>query len=216
MSRFVTELIRNYFLRIRIERSEKLVCCILWKQYRVELNNSDWKFFSGVVRNLHDRNRLLQCYCTETRPYNQGSRLTAYELVCDKIPSVLICDDMAASLMKQRNITAVILGADRVAANGDTANKIGTYQLAVLAKYHGVLFYVAAPSTSIDLAMETGEEIVIEERPHKEMTTIQGISLAPEGENSHTSHSCLMSIYSVAEYSSPSTPLKSGCLLNTL
>ena len=136
---------------------------------------------SGVVRCLHERHLLEQCYCTETRPYNQGSRLTAYELVHDGIPATLICDSMASALMQQRQISAVFLGADHVAANGDTANKIGTYQLAIVAKYHAVPFYVVAPSTSIDLKMKSGSEIVIEERPHSEMTTIKGVSLAPSG-----------------------------------
>lgn len=89
----------------------------------------------GVIRSLHTANMLDQVYCTETRPYNQGSRLTAFELVYEKIPATLICDSMAAAAMKQFNIDAIIVGADRVAANGDTANKIGTYQLAVLAKF---------------------------------------------------------------------------------
>lgn len=136
---------------------------------------------SGLVRHLHDSGKLLHCYCTETRPYNQGSRLTAYELVQDAIPSTLICDSMAAILMRKRDVTAVALGADRVAANGDTANKIGTYQLAVLAKYHNVPFYVVAPSTSIDLSIESGECIVIEERPKMEMITMKGQLLAPKG-----------------------------------
>ena len=136
---------------------------------------------TGVVRALHDRSRLLHCYCTETRPYNQGSRLTAYELVQDKIPGTLICDSAVSTLMKNRDISAVALGADRVVANGDTANKIGTYQLAIVAKHHNVPFYVVAPSTTVDLSMETGAEIVIEERPHIEMNSIKGIPLAPKG-----------------------------------
>ena len=136
---------------------------------------------SGVVRHLHEAGRLQHCYCTETRPYNQGSRLTAYELVHDSIPSTLICDSMAAILMTQRRISAVAVGADRVAANGDTANKIGTYQLAVVAKYHKVLFYVVAPSTSIDLSIGTGDDIVIEERPKVEMITVKDTYLAPKG-----------------------------------
>lgn len=137
----------------------------------------------GVVRCLHEQQCLEQCFCTETRPYNQGSRLTAYELVHDNIPATLICDSMAAALMRQRQISAVFLGADRVVANGDTANKIGTYQLAIIAKYHGVPFYVVAPSTSIDLNLRSGSEIAIEERPYSEMTTVKGVSLAPPGEH---------------------------------
>ncbi|XP_078721546.1 methylthioribose-1-phosphate isomerase [Lampetra fluviatilis] len=135
----------------------------------------------GVVRSLHESGWLERVYCTETRPYNQGSRLTAYELVSDAIPGTLITDSMAAFAMKERGITAVVVGADRVAANGDTANKVGTYQLAVVAKHHGIPFYVAAPSTSCDLTLEDGERIVIEERPHAELTEINGTRVAPPG-----------------------------------
>ena len=133
------------------------------------------------MRALHERNRLDQCYCTETRPYNQGSRLTAYELVQDKLPATLICDSMAAMLMKDKGLSAVVVGADRIVANGDTANKIGTYQLAIIAKHHNVPFYVVAPSTSIDLTTKEGKDVVIEERPHHEMTTIKDVHLAPKG-----------------------------------
>ncbi|CAH0546819.1 unnamed protein product [Brassicogethes aeneus] len=135
----------------------------------------------GVIRMLHNMKRIEHVYCTETRPYNQGARLTAYELVHDKIPSTLICDSMVAALMKHRNISAVIVGADRVAANGDTANKIGTYQIAVIAKHHGVPFYVAAPQTSIDLKIISGDRIVIEERPDREMTHIGEHRIAAKG-----------------------------------
>ncbi|XP_074041219.1 methylthioribose-1-phosphate isomerase [Leptinotarsa decemlineata] len=135
----------------------------------------------GVIRTLYDMKRLEHVYCTETRPYNQGARLTAYELVHDKIPATLIVDSMVAALMKHRNITAVVVGADRVAANGDTANKIGTYQIAVLAKYHGVPFYVAAPFTSIDMKVPSGDHIVIEERPDREMTHVGEHRIAAKG-----------------------------------
>ncbi|XP_069675614.1 methylthioribose-1-phosphate isomerase [Periplaneta americana] len=135
----------------------------------------------GVIRSLHSLKRLEHVYCTETRPYNQGARLTAYELVHEKIPATLVCDSMVAALMRARNITAVVVGADRVAANGDTANKIGTYQIAVVAKYHGVLFYVAAPFTSIDYDVPSGEHIVIEERPDSEMTHIRDHRIAAPG-----------------------------------
>ena len=135
----------------------------------------------GVVRSLAEMNVLEHCYCTETRPYNQGSRLTAYELVYEKIPSTLICDDMVGLLLLKKEITAIVVGADRVVSNGDTANKIGTYQLAVLAKYHNVPFYVAVPTTSIDFTKKTGSEIVIEERPSREMTHIKDIRIAAEG-----------------------------------
>ncbi|XP_034184172.2 methylthioribose-1-phosphate isomerase isoform X2 [Osmia lignaria lignaria] len=129
----------------------------------------------GVIRSLHKKNSL------ETRPYNQGARLTAYELVYEKIPATLICDDMVAALMKTRNISAVVVGADRVAANGDTANKIGTYQIAIVAKYHNVPFYVAAPRTSIDFSIPSGDHIVIEERPERELTHINDQRVAAPG-----------------------------------
>ena len=135
----------------------------------------------GVVRTLHADNKLAHVYCTETRPYNQGARLTAYELVYEKMPATLICDSMASILMKEKGVDAVIVGADRIAANGDTANKIGTYQLAVAAKHHGVLFYVVAPSTSCDLRLTSGSEIVIEQRPPAEMTSVNGVPLAAQG-----------------------------------
>ncbi|KAK7487534.1 hypothetical protein BaRGS_00021236 [Batillaria attramentaria] len=130
----------------------------------------------GVIRYLHEQGKLDQAFCTETRPYNQGSRLTAYELVYEKMNATLICDSMAALLMHQKNISAVVVGADRVVSNGDTANKIGTYQLAIVAKHHGVPFYVACPLTTYDGSKKSGEEIVIEERPAKEMTTVKGIN----------------------------------------
>ncbi|XP_003486247.1 methylthioribose-1-phosphate isomerase isoform X1 [Bombus vosnesenskii] len=135
----------------------------------------------GVIRSLHKRNSLEHAYCSETRPYNQGARLTAYELVYEDVPATLICDDMVAALMKSRNISAVVVGADRVAANGDTANKIGTYQIAIVAKYHNVPFYVAAPRTSIDFTIPNGDHIVIEERPEREMTHINDQRIAAPG-----------------------------------
>ncbi|CAG7961696.1 unnamed protein product [Penicillium salamii] len=130
----------------------------------------------GVVRSLAANNTLRHAYCTETRPYNQGSRLTAFELVHDKIPATLITDSMAAALLANTDVGvgAIVVGADRVAANGDTANKIGTYALAVLARHHGVKFLVAAPRTTIDLATKSGRDIVIEQRPASEVTSIKG------------------------------------------
>lgn len=131
-------------------------------------------------------NYLDHAYCTETRPYNQGSRLTAFELVYEKIPSTLITDSMAgalfARLKEEKNISAVIVGADRVARNGDTANKIGTYSLAVLAKYHGIKFVVAAPTTSIDLETPTGASIKIEDRAKHELTQISGAVVGKNGQ----------------------------------
>lgn len=130
----------------------------------------------GIIRSLHAKSILSHAYCTETRPYNQGSRLTAYELAHDISPgmSTLITDSMAASLMKLRRISAIVVGADRVALNGDTANKIGTYQLAIVARYHGVKFVVAAPTTSIDINTKSGADIVIEERSSNEVLVVTG------------------------------------------
>ncbi|KAF9616086.1 hypothetical protein IFM89_028552 [Coptis chinensis] len=141
----------------------------------------------GVIRALHTDGVLEKAFCTETRPFNQastptfpcvfviiGSRLTAFELVHDKIPATLIADSAAAALMKTGRVNAVIVGADRVAANGDTANKIGTYSLALCALHHGIPFFVAAPVTSIDLALSSGKEIVIEERSPKELLNSRG------------------------------------------
>ncbi|KAK7930216.1 hypothetical protein WMY93_006611 [Mugilogobius chulae] len=132
----------------------------------------------GVVRSLHALGRLKRMYCTETRPYNQGSRLTAYEAVAEGIPATLITDSMAALTMREMDITAVVVGADRVVANGDTANKVGTYQLAIAAKHHGIPFYVAAPSTSCDLSLESGRDIIIEVRPPEELTSLNGVPIA--------------------------------------
>ena len=123
----------------------------------------------GVARWLNENNLLETLYCTETRPYNQGARLSVYECVVDKIPYCLVTDSMVAALMASRRIDAVVVGADRVVANGDTANKIGTYQLAILARHFGVAFYVAAPLTTLDTAISSGDNIVIEQRPPEEL-----------------------------------------------
>lgn len=135
----------------------------------------------GVIRKIHELKRLEHVFCTETRPYNQGARLTAFEFVHDKIPATLILDSMVASLFKYRKITAVVVGADRVASNGDTANKIGTYQIAILAKYNNIPFYVSAPSTSIDFSITDGDSIEIEQRPDREMTHIGEHRIAAPG-----------------------------------
>ena len=135
----------------------------------------------GIIRSLYAENKLEHAFATETRPYNQGARLTAFELVYENIPSTLITDSMASFLMKEKGIDGVIVGADRVVANGDTANKIGTYQLAIAAAYHNVPFYVAAPTTSIDCSKKSGNEIHIEERPKHELTHINGIQIAAKG-----------------------------------
>lgn len=135
----------------------------------------------GVIRSLHRDGHLEKAFATETRPYLQGSRLTMFELQFEKIPSVLIGDSMAGLAMQSGWIDAVVVGADRVALNGDTANKIGTYSLAVLAAHHAIPFFVAAPWTTIDLQCANGAAIPIEERPEHELTQIQGVDLAPSG-----------------------------------
>ena len=144
----------------------------------------------GVVRALHGRGILRRAFYTETRPYNQGSRLTGFELLHDRIPATLITDSMAASLLKLKknsdHIAGVVVGADRVAANGDTANKIGTYSLAILARHHGVKFLVAAPRTTIDLMTASGEEIVIEERRASEVTSLKGSSVSRQNDGTST------------------------------
>ncbi|KAL1932259.1 hypothetical protein VTP01DRAFT_9315 [Rhizomucor pusillus] len=150
--------------------------CVLTHCNTGSLATAGWGTALGIIRNLHRDGSLKHAYCTETRPYNQGSRLTAYELVYEDIPSTLICDSMVSALLRLNpGVQAIIVGADRVAANGDTANKIGTYQLAITAKHHGILFIVAAPSTSIDLHTATGEQITIEERPARELVNVTGI-----------------------------------------
>jgi len=135
----------------------------------------------GVVRAACEEGKKIHVFVDETRPVLQGARLTAWELTKEKIPATLIADNMAGFLMKQRKINKVIVGADRIAANGDVANKIGTYSLAVLAKEHNIPFYVAAPLSTIDLTVQNGDEIPIEERNAEEITTIRGIRVAPEG-----------------------------------
>jgi methylthioribose-1-phosphate isomerase len=135
----------------------------------------------GVIRAAVERGHDIHVYADETRPFLQGARLTAWELMHDGIPTTVICDNMAASLMRQGKIRAVIVGADRIAANGDVANKIGTYGVAVLAKEHGIPFYVAAPWSTIDLETAYGDDIPIEERPHIEVTHHAGRQLTPHG-----------------------------------
>ena len=135
----------------------------------------------GVIRAAHEAGKKVQVFADETRPYLQGARLTAFELAEDGIPVTLICDNMAGHFMHQGIIQCVVVGADRIAANGDTANKIGTYSLAVLAREHNIPFYVAAPTSTIDLATADGEGIPIEERSAREVTHFQGIAIAHEG-----------------------------------
>lgn len=135
----------------------------------------------GVIRSAARQGKVAGVWAGETRPYLQGARLTAWELLKDGIPTTLIADNMAGHLMARGEVDAVIVGADRIAANGDVANKIGTYTLAVLAKEHGLPFYVAAPISTIDLATASGEAIPIEERSPEEVTHHAGKRLAPEG-----------------------------------
>jgi methylthioribose-1-phosphate isomerase len=135
----------------------------------------------GVIRAAGEQGKKLHVYVDETRPVLQGARLTAWEMKKEKIPATLITDSMAGFLMQQGKIDKIIVGADRIAANGDTANKIGTYSLAVLAKAHGLPFYVAAPLSTFDLSLKTGAEINIEERNSDEVTKFRGVSTAPRG-----------------------------------
>ena len=135
----------------------------------------------GIVRALAEAGREVEVFAPETRPYFQGARLTAWELMADRIPVTLVTDGMVGSLLAGGRMDAVVVGADRIAANGDVANKIGTYQAAVLAKEHGVPFVVAAPFSSVDLATPTGADIPIEERDPEEIVEIAGRRIAPEG-----------------------------------
>src|SRR6266700_281656 len=139
----------------------------------------------GVIRGAIDAGKRVAVIADETRPLLQGSRLTAWELAQDNIPVTLITDNMAGHVMKQGKVDCVVVGADRIAANGDTANKIGTYMVAVLARQHQIPFYVAAPISTIDFAIASGEEIPIEERDSKEVTHMRDHQLAPEGVDVH-------------------------------
>lgn len=135
----------------------------------------------SVFFTAQDQGKYLHVYVDETRPLLQGARLTAWELVQRGIPATLICDSMAAQVMREKRVHAVVVGADRIAANGDTANKIGTYSVAVLAQAHGIPFYVAAPSTTFDLKIDSGDLIPIEQRSGAEITHGFGRATAPEG-----------------------------------
>ncbi len=135
----------------------------------------------GVMRALKEAGREFDVFVNETRPFLQGARLTAWELKKEKIPATLITDSMAGYVMQTGKVDAVVVGCDRVAANGDVANKIGTYTIAVLAKRHGIPFYVAGPTSSIDLNCPSGKEIPIEQRDAKEVSHIFGKALAPKG-----------------------------------
>jgi methylthioribose-1-phosphate isomerase len=135
----------------------------------------------GVVRSAVANGATLRVYADETRPFLQGARLTAWELMHDGIPTTVLCDNMAATLMRSGKIQSVIVGADRIAANGDVANKVGTYGVAILAKEHGIPFFVAAPWSTVDLATDTGDAIEIEQRSSQEVTHHGGKQLTPHG-----------------------------------
>jgi methylthioribose-1-phosphate isomerase len=135
----------------------------------------------GVIRAAIERGHKIDVFADETRPFLQGARLTAWELMKDNIPTTVLCDNMAASLMRQGRIQAVIVGADRIAANGDVANKIGTYGVAILAKEHNIPFYVAAPWSTLDLATAHGDSIPIEQRDAREVTHSNGKQMTPNG-----------------------------------
>ena len=135
----------------------------------------------GIIRAARDEGKSLHVYVDETRPILQGARLTCWEMRREQIPATLITDNMAGFVMKRGKVNLVIVGADRIAANGDTANKIGTYTLAILAKEHGIPFYVAAPLSTVDMKIMTGDDIPIEERNGSEVLQFEGRSTAPEG-----------------------------------
>ncbi|MDD2714880.1 MAG: S-methyl-5-thioribose-1-phosphate isomerase [Candidatus Wallbacteria bacterium] len=145
------------------------------------LATAGWGTALGVIRSAHESGKKIRVFIDETRPYLQGARITALEIMKMGIECYLICDNMAGYMMKKGEIRKVIVGADRIAANGDTANKIGTYSLAVLASYHNIPFFVAAPVSTFDLTLKSGELIPIEERPECEITTIRGKRIAPLG-----------------------------------
>jgi methylthioribose-1-phosphate isomerase len=134
-----------------------------------------------MMRAAVEAGKRISVFSDETRPFLQGARLTAWELMKDRIPVTLITDNMAGYLMAKGEIDCAIVGADRIAANGDVANKIGTYTVAVLAKEHGLPFYVVAPTSTFDLSLSSGKEIPIEERNAGEVTHVQGVRVAPEG-----------------------------------
>jgi methylthioribose-1-phosphate isomerase len=135
----------------------------------------------GVIRAAHEAGKNIRVFADETRPWLQGARLTAWELMKEGIPATLISDNMAGFFMNRGEITCCVVGADRIAANGDTANKIGTYSVAVLARENNIPFYVAAPVSTLDLSLGDGSKIPIEERPASEVTHIKGVAIAPQG-----------------------------------
>lgn len=155
--------------------------CVLTHCNAGALATADYGTALGVIRAAAEGGKRIEVVADETRPYLQGARLTAYELVADGIPVTLICDNMAGSLMRQGLIQKVVVGADRIARNGDTANKVGTYMVAVLAKENGIPFYIAAPTSTIDLSLASGDEIPIEERDAAEVTDFRGVRVAAQG-----------------------------------
>jgi methylthioribose-1-phosphate isomerase len=144
------------------------------------LATSEYGTALAVIRGARDAGKSVSVYADETRPILQGARLTAWELTKDGIPTTVLCDNMAGQLMAAGKIDLVVVGADRIAANGDTANKIGTYSVAVLAHYHGIPFYVAAPLSTIDFALESGKQIPIEHRDEVEVRVIGGRQMVPD------------------------------------
>jgi methylthioribose-1-phosphate isomerase len=145
------------------------------------LVSSEYGTALGVIRAAHEQGKQIHVWVDETRPLLQGARLTAWELQRLGIPCTLITDNMAGSFMARGRVDLVLTGADRIAANGDTANKIGTYSIAVLARAHGLPFYVAAPTTTIDPELADGDSIAIEERRPEEVTSFRGVEVAPRG-----------------------------------
>lgn len=145
------------------------------------LATADYGTALAVIFSAHEQGKAIHVYADETRPLLQGARLTAWELQRRGVPVTLICDNMAAQVMKEGKVQMVVVGADRIAANGDTANKIGTYGVALLARAHGIPFYVAAPSSTFDLALADGSAIPIEQRDPSEITAGFGRRTAPEG-----------------------------------
>jgi methylthioribose-1-phosphate isomerase len=145
------------------------------------LATGDYGTALGVIRSAHKQGKVNHVWVDETRPFLQGARLTAWELMADGIPCKLICDNMAGHFMQRGEVDAVVVGADRVTANGDVANKIGTYTLAVLCKEHGIPFFVAAPSSTVDMKLSSGKDIPIEERDGREVREVFGVNVAPQG-----------------------------------
>ncbi len=157
------------------------VCTVLTHCNAGALATAGYGTALGVIRAAVESGKKIDVFADETRPFLQGARLTAWELQQDGIPTTLITDNMAGHFMKAGRIGCVVVGADRIAGNGDVANKIGTYSVAVLAKENGVPFYVAAPISTLDLSLESGEQIPIEERSSREVTEVFGVPVAPVG-----------------------------------